>query len=136
MIVADATVVACLFINSDASDLAEAALKRDPVWAAPVLWRSEFRNTLVSYLMFGRMTFESAMLAVLNAESAMNGREYAVSSTRVLDLAARSRCAARDCEYIALAEELDVPLVTTDESLLKAFPDRTVSLKTFAIGKS
>ncbi len=135
MIVADANIVACLFINSDASELAEAALKRDPVWAAPVLWRSEFRNTLASCLMFGRLNFEAAMLAVINAEAAMNGREYAVSSTRVLDLAARSRCPARDCEYVALAEELDVPLVTTDETLLKAFPRRTISLKTFAAGR-
>lgn len=131
MIVADATVVASLFLNSESSALAEAALRRDPVWAAPVLWRSEFRQTLARYLVSERMTFEAALLAMINAESALAGREYAVSSTRVLDLAAQSRCPARDCEYVALAEDLNVRLVTTDNGVVKAFPERAWSLEQF-----
>ncbi len=134
MIVTDATVVASLFVNSDASELAEAALRRDPAWAAPMLWRSEFRSALARYLCFGKMTFEAALLAMLNAESTLAGREYAVSSTRVLDLAAQSRCSARDCEYVALAESLGVPLVTTDEAIVKAFPKQAQLLANFVKG--
>jgi len=136
MIVADATVVASLFVNSEVSELAEAALRRDPVWAAPVLWRSEFRHTLARYVVAEQMTFEAALLAMINAESALAGREFAVSSTRVLDLAAQSRCPARDCEYVALAEDLDVRLVTTDDGIVKAFPQRALSLEAFAKAKT
>jgi len=39
-----------------------------------------------------------------------------------------SDCSAYDCEFIALADQLKVKLVTMDAKLLKAFPRRTVSL--------
>jgi predicted nucleic acid-binding protein len=58
-----------------------------------------------------------------------------VSAERVLGLVARSTCTAYDCEYVALAQELAVPLVTADKQVLRAFPDHTCSLKDFASGK-
>jgi predicted nucleic acid-binding protein len=38
----------------------------------------------------------------------------------VLQLAVRSGCSAYDCEFAALALDLDVKLVTTDRQVLKA----------------
>jgi predicted nucleic acid-binding protein len=46
----------------------------------------------------------------------------------VLELVRDSDCSAYDCEFIALAEKLDVKLVTMDTKILKAFPGRTVAL--------
>jgi predicted nucleic acid-binding protein len=43
----------------------------------------------------------------------------------VLRLSQESNCSAYDCEYVALAEFLDVVLVTADGKLAKAFPLRT-----------
>jgi len=40
----------------------------------------------------------------------------------VLDLVASSTCTAYDCEFVALARELAVPLVTTDKQILRDFP--------------
>ena len=39
-----------------------------------------------------------------------------------------SVCSAHDCESVAVANALQVPLVTMDAKLSKAFPTRAVSL--------
>jgi predicted nucleic acid-binding protein len=44
-----------------------------------------------------------------------------------LGLAHDSGCSPYDCEYVALAQDLDTPLVTTDGPVLDAFPDTAVS---------
>ncbi len=44
----------------------------------------------------------------------------------VLDLVLASPCSAYDCEYVATAQALGVPLVTWDREVLKAFPDVAV----------
>jgi predicted nucleic acid-binding protein len=77
------------------------------------------------------MTLEAALLALHSAEEIIGGREYRVSSEKVLELAAQSRCTAYDCEYVALAQDLGVPLVTADKQVLKAFPKIAVSLEKF-----
>ena len=47
--------------------------------------------------------------------------EYEVQSGDVLNLAAESGCEAYDCEFVALALDLAVPLVTADRKLVRAF---------------
>lgn len=44
---------------------------------------------------------------------------------------ATSRCSANDCELVALAEELGVPLVTSDRQVLAEFPDLARSPEAF-----
>ncbi len=38
---------------------------------------------------------------------------------------------AYDCEFVALARDLNVPLVTSDKQVLTQFPDVATSLATF-----
>jgi predicted nucleic acid-binding protein len=61
----------------------------------------------------------------------MTGAEYAVDAERVLRLVATSVCSAYDCEFIALAEDLAVPLVTSDRQVLGEFPDLARSPEQF-----
>ncbi len=131
MIVADVNLIAYLTIQSEHSALAEAAYARDSAWAAPLLWSSEFRNTLAACVRHRAMTVESALLSLRSAEEIIGEREYAVASENVLRLARETQCSAYDCEYAALAADLDVPLVTTDEKVLRAFPKTAVSLGRF-----
>jgi len=74
------------------------------------------------------MSLQTATQIVADAESQMRGREYAVPSLEVLRRAAESTCSAYDCEFVVLAEELGVSLVTSDEKLLSSFPSIAVRL--------
>jgi len=128
VIVVDSNVVAYLYLPGEHTALAEAMLEWDPDWAAPVLWRSEFRNILAGYLRRKALTFAQACSLQSEAEDLLAGAEFDVESRSVLDLVRDSDCSAYDCEFAALAMKLNVKLVTMDSKLLKAFPKHAVSL--------
>lgn len=128
MIVVDTNVVAYLYLPGDFTAQAESLLERDPEWAAPVLWRSEFRNILAGYMRRGVLTFDQARELQAEAESLLTGNEHDVDSNQVLELVRDSDCSAYDCEFVALAQQLDTRLVTMDAKVLKAFPQRAVAL--------
>ena len=128
MIVVDTNVLAYLYLPSEYTAQAEALLERDPQWAAPVLWRSEFRNILAGYIRRSTLTFEQARDIQAEAENLLSGAEHDVDSQRVLELVRDSDCSAYDCEFVALAMKLGVALVTMDAKLLRAFPERALSL--------
>jgi hypothetical protein len=48
-----------------------------------------------------------------------------------LNLVRKSPCSAYDCEFVALAEDLEIPLLTTDRKILSAFPSVAVSVGKF-----
>lgn len=128
MIVVDSNVVAYLYLPGDYTDKAEALLEHDSDWAAPLLWRSEFRNILAGCMRRKTLTFEAARDLQLEAESLLIGSEHEVDSRLVLELVRDSDCSAYDCEFVALAMTLGVKLVTMDAKLLKAFPKYSVAL--------
>ena len=128
MIVVDANILAYLYLPADLTENAERLLKDDPQWAAPLLWRSEFRNILTGYMRRKTLTLDESRALQAEAEDLMTGNEYEVDSHRVLELVNESVCSAYDCEYVALARELGVKLVTMDAKLLKAFPRYTLPL--------
>ena len=128
MIVIDSNILAYLYLPGDHTARAEALLERDPEWAAPVLWRSEFRNILAGYLRRKTISFDQACNLQNEAESLLTGSEFEVDSTAVLALVRDSDCSAYDCEFIALAIKLGTKLVTSDKKLLRAFPKRAEAL--------
>ncbi len=134
MIVADVNLIAYLLLGGPEQALAQRVFERDSVWAAPLLWRSEFRNVLAAFMRQRGLSVSDAWRAHGLADHLLAGQEFMVPGERVLALVAASECSAYDCEYVALAEELAVPLVTADRQLLRAFPDRAVSPKAFVAG--
>lgn len=128
MIVVDVNVLAYLLIPGKYTTAAERLLEEDPVWVAPRLWRSELRNVLANYLKAKQMDLAEAAGIYQRAEDLIGTEEYEVETAHVLRLCAESKCSAYDCEYVALAEYLDLELVTNDGKLAKAFPRRTTSL--------
>ena len=134
MIVVDTNVIGHLYLSGERSEQAERALLKDALWSAPLLWRSELRNVLALYIRRGALGLEAAQRIMEEAASLMSGREYEVASARVLSLAASSACSAYDCEFVALAQDLDVPLVTVDQRVPSEFPGTAVGLEQFVAG--
>ena len=132
MIVVDTNIVAYLLINGDKTTLATAIAQKDPDWAGPWLWRSEMRNLLSLYVRRGVFSRRAAVLIMEEALIAMQDREFDVASVRVLELAEISGCTAYDCEFVSLAERLNIPFVTSDKKLLASFPNIAVSMDSFA----
>ena len=134
MIVVDTNVLAYLLLPGDQTEAARRTLARDPAWAAPLLWRSELRNVLALYVRQQQLPLADAVALQAEAESILVGREYAVESARVLALAEASGRSAYDCEFVAVAQLLGVPLVTSDRQLLGSFPAVAVALRVYGGG--
>jgi predicted nucleic acid-binding protein len=129
MIVVDTNVIAYLFINGDYTAHAKKLLKTDYEWIAPTLWKSEFRSVLSLYMRQGFLTLENSNLLLDQAENFMDESEYEVKSNNIMQLVSISNCSSYDCEFVALAQNLNLKLYTTDKKIIKEFPDITISLK-------
>ena len=127
MIVVDTNVLAYLLLPGPHSEAVASVLETDADWRAPVLWRSEFRNALAGYMRANRIDLEQAMQIASEAETVMRGTEELVPTEDVLGCVAASSCTAYDCEFVALAGALEVPLVTCDRKVLAEFPDVAIS---------
>lgn len=128
MIVVDTNIIAYLLLSGENSERASLALRRDPIWAVPILWRSEFRNVLALYIRKSILTTAQAVEIIEKADRLIAGREFSLSSLLVLELVAQSNCSAYDCEFVALALDLGVPLLTADSRILDQFPQVAISL--------
>jgi len=128
MIVVDSNIIGYLYLTSARSSHAEQLLLKDAQWAAPLLWRSEFRNVLALYIRKRLLSLEAAQEIMDEAINLMMDQEYEVVSSQVLRLAAQSSCSAYDCEFVALAQDLSVPLITVDKQVLDQFSQVAVSL--------
>jgi predicted nucleic acid-binding protein len=128
VIVVDTNVVAYLYLPGEFTADAEALLEQEPEWAAPLLWRSEFRNILLGYMRRKALSYDQVLSLQAEAESLLAGAEIDVDSQAVFELARDSDCSAYDCEFIATAIALDTKLVTMDNKLLKAFPKYAAAL--------
>jgi predicted nucleic acid-binding protein len=131
MIVADTTLISYFTIDGDYTDEAVAVRETDPDWAAPLLWESEFANVLWLYMRRGVFGLDLALQHLDLAQDLMDGRVYGVAIQTALRLGTASGCTAYDCQYVALAHQLGVPLVTNDKDVLDAFPDTAVRPRDF-----
>ncbi len=131
MIVADTNLIAYFLIKSGFTPDASAVYQKDPEWIAPVLWRSEFRNVLIQSLRHSLLGLNEILIVMDRAEKLMQDRDYQMDSSRVLRLAADSGCSAYDCEFVALAQDLGIPMVSSDRALIAKFKPTVVSLKKF-----
>jgi len=135
MIVVDTNVIAALVLPvSQHSATAEGLLQRDQEWVAPVLWRSELTNILATGVRNEWFTPAQALEALATAEDVMDGGEYRVPAADVLRVASAGGCTGYDSEFVVLAQDLGIRLVTLDQQILQKSPDVAVSLRTFESG--
>jgi predicted nucleic acid-binding protein len=131
VIVADTNLVAYLLIDGRDTRTAERVFEADDEWCAPVLWRSELRNVLARKMRDGDFELDAAIEAWRLAVTLFDGREFQPNGEHVLRLAGPSGCTACDCEFVAVARDLDVPFVTFDRDVVRRFGEVAVEAKAF-----
>lgn len=127
MIVVDTNVIAYFFVMSTETETAKRVMSKDPDWLVPPLWQSEFRNALVQYVRHEVISVDEAQKIMGEAIELLQTGEFPVYSDHVLQLAAQSHCSAYDCEFVSLAIDFGVPLVTADRRILRDFSETAVS---------
>ena len=134
MIVVDTNLLTAFCSPTDLTAVAEAVWETDSDWHAPALWASEFRNAVVQRVRRGflpaaasRQLMEKARLSIPPQNS------HVPPDENVFDFSLKSGCGAYDCEFVAVAELLNVPFVTWDKLVLKQFPHRAVPPEAFVL---
>ena len=131
MIVVDSNVLAYCWMSSQHTSLAQRVRVADPDWRVPVLWRSELRNILSGHLRRGSLSGSQIGRLMRHIEAELSGFEHLVESDAVFGVVGESRLSAYDAEFVALARQLSVTLVTEDQAVLKAFPAIALSMEGF-----
>src|SRR5271170_7067527 len=117
MIVADASLLGRLLIPGTDQSMAEAIQRRTPDWRAPGLWTYELRNVLLKYIRAGVLSEDAANSTMSHALQIMGNVSSDAPSPHVLATAVSLGISAYDAAYVALAEQLRVPLITFDQKL-------------------
>jgi predicted nucleic acid-binding protein len=119
MIVADTSLLANFYLE-ERRDQALAVFQRDAEWFTSPLWRFELHNTLLKYMRAGLLPISEAESIMVKVAALIADRERLASSAQVLQAALTYGVSAYDADYIALAQQLRVPLVTFDQKLVRA----------------
>ena len=121
MIVLDASAAVAVLLNLEpgASRIRERMAEEDDDLHVPHLFEVEVMNVLRRYSLSGALSQDRARLA-LSRLSTLRITRYPHTSLieRIWEL--RHNLTAYDATYIALAETLEAPLVTTDARLARA----------------
>jgi len=134
VIVADVNLLVYLLVSGEFTLLAERALRRDRRWIAPRSHRAELPNVLATNVRAGVVrieTFDSLWRRAYRTVATPADSDPA----EVLRLSVESRIATYDCEYVAMARQRRLRLVTNDGPMQRAFPDVAVRLVDFAEGR-
>lgn len=121
MIVVDTNVIAYLTFPGIYTETILKVYEKEPRWNAPWLWRSEFSNVASLYLRRGFITYHDSLDAIEYATNVMRSGEHEISLYKVLNFVKDSKCSSYDCEFLALAQELNTFMLTYDKLILAEF---------------
>ena len=134
MIVVDTNIIAARTLTSDLTSKARKVEKKDPVWIVPPLWRYEFQNILATAMKAQQITPGDALHVWQSVSELMLENESEASPADVIDVVAQSRITAYDAQFVALAMELGVFLITEDRGLRSKFAGVAISMEDFIRG--
>ncbi len=131
MIVVDVNVVAYTLIEGERTADAKRLRSLDADWRIPRLWRYEFGNLLATYVRTGGLSEPKARDLLREALAFYGPVERDPDQDAVLVSARRFHITGDDAQYVELARQLTLPLVTEDASLRRAVPDTALSLSAY-----
>lgn len=132
MIVVDTNLLVYLLLPNPNQELAEAVFLKDSNWVAPPLIHCEFRNVLLGYVRRNGISANDADFLLDKAEEVVTTKNIRVNGKEVMELALQSGCTAYDSEFVWLAMDLGITFVSNDKKILRSFPQRCVTPKSFS----
>ncbi len=123
MIVADVNLIAYLLIRGNQTQKVQNVYQLDPEWKLPYLWRHEFLNILNKYVQHGGMPIEQSYILWEKAIDTFLTSECPVDYQDVLSVSVQYGISAYDAQYVSLAKQLEIKLITEDKSLSRVCPE-------------
>ena len=122
LIVVDTNIIAYFKIPGEFTSITESIFQKDADWIVPQLWISEFLNVLTMSIRSEIFDSNTAEKILQKTEKFLEKKTFSVSSSRILNLSTQSKCSSYDCEFVALAQDKNIPLVTFDKKIIREFP--------------
>lgn len=103
----------------------------DKHWIVPYLFWYELLNVFCSQIKYASMTLERAQELYEMVRVFFYDRVYSSNPQKVLNIAVESECSVYDCEFVAIAIDFGIPLITYDKKILKTFSNIAMTADTF-----
>ncbi len=131
MIVVDANILVYRIVEGEMTAAALRLQEKDPDWRTSPLWEYEFGNALVLMIHQKHITSKMAAHLFQTAKGVFSPGEIPSDPDLALQLSTEKKISYYDAHYLALAQMLDVPLVTEDKALRKASGKSALSIHDF-----
>jgi predicted nucleic acid-binding protein len=131
MIVVDANILIYSLIEGDYTPLVHKLRERDMDWRTTGLCLHEILNVLATYQRRDILTLAQCKKLLDHAERFMQVAQSEVKMDVALAVAAKYTITGYDAQYVALAQSLNVPLITEDRKLREAVPGIAFSMQEF-----
>ena len=133
MIVVDANILIYSLIEGDYSPLVHKLRERDVDWRTTGLCLHETLNVLATYQRRDILTLAQCKKLLEHAERFMKVAQCEMKMEAALAVAAKYTITGYDAQYVALAQSLNVPLITEDRKLREAVPGIAFSMQEFLV---
>ena len=131
MIVVDTNIISYLLIpNAKYNRLADDLYQKDNNWISPLLWRYEVLSVLSLYLRKNIIDAAGCKSIYQEAMETVISRPV-FEFDKVFKLIENSNLSSYDCEFVALAIENNLPLITEDKKIICEFPDIAYTIKNY-----
>ena len=118
MIVADANVLTYLLIPQPLTKKAERARSKEKIRVVPQVLPHELLSVVMKYVRAGQISVDEASRTFRRGLAMVEVSIIRIDPSAVLRLAERSGCSTYDCQYVWLANDLGLPLLTEDREVL------------------
>ena len=131
MIVVDANILVYRIVAGEMTGAALQLQEKDPDWRTSPLWEYEFGNALALMILQKHLTTKLASGLFQTAKEYFSPVEMRSDPDLAMQLTTERKISYYDAQYLALAQMLDVPLVTEDKALRKAGGKSALSIRDF-----
>jgi predicted nucleic acid-binding protein len=131
VIVADTNLLVYLLIPGPYTQIAERIRAKEKLWVAPLLLPYELLNVLAKYVHRGDISRDEATRVFRRGISMVELSVIKSEPVAILQMSEQSGCSTYDLEFVWLAIELGIQLITADKQVLASYPNTTSALDQF-----